>query len=84
MYQLVRSRYRLDRRAGRWLEADLKDALVSTLSVVYGDVYLYVEYPGPGEPILKALNWSNVSNMIVDVAPTVTFQQWLNSVGNKT
>lgn len=84
MYNLVRSRYRLDRRAGRWIEADLSDALVSTLSAKYGDVYLYIEYPGPGTAITKALHWLNVSNLIVGLDPNITVQQWLTAIGNKT
>lgn len=82
MYQLVRARYRKDRRAGRWLEADLKNALVSTLSTVYGEVMLYITYPGlPGQ---KALRFDNTLNFRRAITPTMTVQEWLDSLGNTT
>ncbi|AEH03572.1 virion structural protein [Pseudomonas phage PhiPA3] len=84
MYTLVRARYRLDRRAGRWIEANLANELVTTLSAKYGDVYLYIEYPGTGGAVQKALHWDNVINWLNEVDTTVTVQQWLTSLGNRT
>lgn len=82
MYQLVRARHRRDRRAGRWLEADLKNALVSTLSTVYGQVILYITYPGfPGQ---KALRFENTLAFRRGINTNTTVQQWLTALGNTT
>ena len=84
MYTLVRSRYRADRRKGRWQEADLSNEIVTTLSTQFGDVYLYIEYPGAGVMQLKALRFDNVVTWMNNVDPTFTVQQWLTSLGNQT
>lgn len=84
MYTLVRARYRADRRKGRWQEADLSNAIVTTLSVTYGDVILYIGYPGAGQQQLKALKFDNVTTWMNNVDPTFTVQQWLTSIGNQT
>lgn len=84
MYVLVRARYRRERRSGRWTEADLADAPIGTLSANYGDIYLYIEYPGAGTPVTKALHWTNVEYTLNGVDPLLTVQQWLTSIGNKT
>lgn len=84
MYILVRARYRRDRRDGRWTEANLAGEPIGTLSANYGSIYLYIEYPGAGQPILKVLNWSNVVDTLNGVNPTLTVQQWLTSIGNRS
>uniref|UniRef100_A0AB39CD33 Virion structural protein n=1 Tax=Pseudomonas phage RVTF4 TaxID=3236931 RepID=A0AB39CD33_9VIRU len=84
MYTLVRSRYRADRRKGRWLEEDLSNEIVTTLSVNFGDVILYIEYPGSGGTQLKALRFEKVTTWMNNVDPTFTVQQWLTSLGNQT
>lgn len=82
MYQLVRARHKRDRRAGRWIEVELASALVSTLSTVYGDVYLYITYPGlNGE---KALRFDKTQTMRQGLPADMTVQGWLDSVGNIT
>lgn len=50
MYELVKARSRVDRRAGRWVDVDLTNALITTLSSLYGDVWLYITYPGLDTP----------------------------------
>jgi hypothetical protein len=82
MYQLVSARYRKDRRAGRWTSADLSTALVTTLTTVYGDVWLYIAYPSLTEP--KALRFDKVADMVTNVTPTTTVQQWLTALGNQS
>lgn len=84
MYILVRSRYRTNRRSGRWQETDLADEQIGSLAANYGSIFLYIEYPGAGQPVLKALNWSKVENLLNNYAPTLTVQQWLTSIGNMT
>lgn len=84
MYVLVRSRYRADRRKGRWLEADLSTEIVTTLSAMFGEVILYIEYPGSGGTQSKALRFDNVTTWMNNVNPTFTVQQWLTSLGNQT
>lgn len=84
MYTLVRSRYRLDRRAGRWAEANLSAAKITTLATNYGDVYLYCTYPGAQGVITKALRLSKIVDQLVNVEPSVTVQGWLTAQGNKT
>lgn len=84
MYTLVRSRYRADRRKGRWQEADLGNTIVTSLTANYGEVILYVEYPGPGAPIRKALAFDKVTPMMNGVSPLTTVQEWLISLGNQT
>lgn len=84
MYILVRSRYRQDRRAGRWKEADLANEQIGSLAANYGDIYLYVEYPGAGQPVQKALHWVNVLNLLNKYPTTMTVQAWLTAVGNAT
>lgn len=82
MYQLVSARYRTDRRAGRWMDADLANVPVTTVASVYGDVWLYITYPSLTTP--KALRFSKVVNLVTGVSPSTTVQQWLDSLGNKT
>jgi hypothetical protein len=84
MYTLVRSRYRADRRKGRWQEADLSNEIVTTLSTTFGDVILYVSYSGAGQQQLKALKFDNVTTWMNNVDPSMTVQQWLTSIGNQT
>lgn len=84
MYTLVRARYRADRRKGRWQEADLSNAIVTTLSTTYGDVVLYIGYPGAGQQQLKALKFDNVVTWMNNVDPTFTVSQWLTSLGNQS
>lgn len=84
MYILVRSRYRLDRRAGRWVEADLADEAIGTLSANYGNIYLYIQYPGAGNPVVRALHWEKMENELGQYDPNMTVQQWLTSIGNRT
>lgn len=82
MYQLVRARHRTDRRAGRWIEADLSGALVNSLTAIYGDVLLYITYPGLDG--LKALNFDKTHNLRQGVNATVTVSEWLTGLGNLT
>lgn len=82
MYQLVRARHRTKRQSGRWVEADLSQATVATLATVYGDVMLYISYPGLEG--VKALRFDNTYNFRQNIDPTVTVQQWLTSLGNTT
>lgn len=82
MYQLVTARYKSDRRAGRWVEADLSNALITTLATTYGDVWLYITYPSLVEP--KAVRLSDFQNMLNGVTSTTTVQEWLAQIGNLT
>lgn len=82
MYLLASARYRTDRNAGRWIEGDLASAPVTTLTTVYGDVLLFITYPSLATP--KALRFDKVAGTLNGVGPSVTVQQWLTSLGNKT
>lgn len=84
MYTLVRSRYRRDRQSGRWVNGDLAQQPIGTLSANFGDVYLYISFPVGNETVIRALNWYNVTGMINNADPNLTVVQWLNSIGNTT
>ena len=75
MYILVRSRYRTNKRSRHWQETDLANEQIGSLAANYGSIFLYIEYPGAGQPVLKALNWSKVENLLNNYAPTLTVQQ---------
>ena len=82
MYQLVSAKYRSDRKAGRWLDADVANIPITTLTTVYGDVLLFITYPSAPAP--KALRFDLVAYTLNGVGPSVTVQQWLTAQGNKT
>lgn len=82
MYQLVRARYRKDRRAGRWIEADLAGANLATLTTLYGDVFLYITWPGFAG--IKALRFNNTYTMRQGLPADITVQAWLTQIGNIT
>jgi hypothetical protein len=83
MYILIRGRHRTNRQTGRWVDADLAAVPVATLTSVYGDVYLYVTYPNPGDQVF-ALRFDKVSHLIASANANMTVQQWLTSLGNLT
>ncbi len=84
MYTLEKAKCKNDRRSGRWLVVDLTNERITTLLTRYGDVYLYVAYPGAGAGHLKGLYLRNVQHMLSIVGPDVTVSQWLTSIGNVT
>lgn len=82
MYQLVRAKHRIKRQSGRWIEVDLSQAIVATLATDYGDVMLYITYPGLGGE--KAIRFDNTYNFRQGISPTLRMQDWLTSLGNTT
>lgn len=84
MYTLERAKYKLDSRNGRWQDADLSNEPVTTLLTRYGDVYLYVAYPGPGDGYVKGLYLRKVHYLFTHIDPNVTVSEWLTSLGNMT
>jgi len=82
MYQLVSARYKVDRRSGRWVEADLSTAPITGLTAYYADVWLFVTYPSLTVP--KALRLSDFSNLLNGISSTMTVQEWLAHMGNTT
>lgn len=83
MYELVRSRYRVNRQSGRYKEADLANALVTTLTQEYGQVILYVTYAG-SNPVENALFFDKVAHTVADLLPSTTVKEWLQGIGNQT
>lgn len=84
MYTLVRSRYRLNRRSGRWVEGDLANENITTLATNYGDVFLYCEAPSSIGTTVRALRLSKIVDRFNLVDPSTTVQGWLTSIGNTT
>lgn len=83
MYELVRSRYRVDRQSGRYKEADLANELVTTLTHQFGQVILYITYPGSPVPE-NALFFDKVAHQVANLLPTTTVKEWLQGIGNQT
>lgn len=82
MYTLIGARYRKHRHEGRWIEADLSNVPVTTLTTTYGDVWLFITYQSLES--YRSLRFDSVANWTKDVGSSVTVQQWLTSLGNRS
>lgn len=82
MYILNTAYCRQNKRNSRWVETDLTNTLVSTLATTYADVWFFITYLDVVIP--KALRLSAVTNLLTEVAPTATVQEWLTNIGNLT
>lgn len=84
MYVLERMKVKFDTRHGKWFELETLDHQLSTILTTYADAYFYISYPGPGEGYYKGLKLSNIRDLLSNVDQSLTFQQWLDSIGNLT
>ncbi len=82
MYTLVKAFSRTDRRVGRWVEVDISNVIIATLSVTYGDVWMFIHHP-TFEVDYKALRFSKITGQINATHNGMTVSQYLNSIGNQ-
>lgn len=82
MYQLEQAYVRRNSRNDIWVPQDISDHPIKTVDSTYGDVWLFVTYASITEP--RAVLLSTIRNLLNGVGPSVTTQEWLTSLGNKT
>lgn len=64
----------------RYIEAIVNDSSVRELATLYVSAYLMIHHPALTEP--KALLLSDVHDLVFDLLPTATVDDWLGSLGD--